>query len=269
MNFGILIPARSNSSRLKQKHLRIVKGKSILNHLILRILNSKIISSRKKIILCTTKKRIDNELILHAKKNGINVSLGQENDMIGRFNNAIKNKNFDYLARVDGDDVYTDPKLLDIGLKKIASYKKYIDYLEFKNIYLGLAPKFFTNNAILKLNKSIIQNNQSTGFGYYFTKTDLLKKKFINYNFKMKDKLIYFSLDFLSDIDIFKEVLDYFGNEFYALSSKDLSEFFENHKKIKNIFKKNFQKRAKYYSRENKILLKFRSKRGNILNIKC
>ncbi len=269
MNFAILIPARSNSNRLRQKHLRIVNGKSILNHLVLRLLNSGVINSKQKIILCTTENKIDNELISHAKKIGINFTTGKEDDMIGRFYNTALKNNLDYIIRVDGDDVYTDPKLLDQGFKKISSFKKKIDYIEFKNIYLGLAPKFFTDKAIIQINKSIIKNNYSTGFGYYFSKTDLLKKFFIDYNYKKKNNLIYFSLDFSSDINIFQEVLDYYGNKFYTLSSENLSNFFENHKKIKSIFKKNNQNRADYYSKTSKILLKFRNKRGEVINIKC
>ncbi len=269
MNFAILIPARSNSTRLRQKHLRIVNGKSILNHLVLRLLNSGVINSKKKIILCTTENKIDNELIFHAKKIGINFTTGRENDMIGRFYNTALKNNLDYIIRVDGDDVYTDPNLLDRGFKKILSFKKKVDYLEFKKIYLGLAPKFFTNKAIIKINKCIIKDNYSTGFGYYFSKTDLLKKFFINYNSEKKKKLIYFSLDFSSDLNIFQEVLDYYGNKFYNLSSENLINFFENHKKIQNIFKKNSQNRSNYYSKMSKILLKFRNKRGEVINIKC
>ena len=114
MKIGIFIAARSNSNRLKNKHSKKISDKHLIQILYERLQQSKYIRSKKQIIVCTTKAESDHDLVNILKKFDINFFRGSEKDLIDRFFQANKKFNFDVICRVDGDDIYTCPKLMDI-----------------------------------------------------------------------------------------------------------------------------------------------------------
>ena len=75
----IVIQARRNSSRYKNKILKKIKNKSLLEILIFRLKKVKKVT---KIILCTTKLSEDDQLINIAKKNKIDFYRGRENNVL-------------------------------------------------------------------------------------------------------------------------------------------------------------------------------------------
>ena len=94
MTEGVFIPIRLSSERLPRKILKLVNGRPILYHMLDRIMKSNFINSKKNIVVCTTKEKIDDVLEKKVKNYGASIFRGSKNDLIKRFYDA--NKIFKY-----------------------------------------------------------------------------------------------------------------------------------------------------------------------------
>ena len=101
--FGILIPIRLSSKRLPKKALRKTNAGKPLEILIQNL--SKIVNTRKDIVVCTTKNKIDDELVKYSKILKFSIFRGDTNDIINRMYLANLKYKFDFIAEVDGDDI--------------------------------------------------------------------------------------------------------------------------------------------------------------------
>ena len=137
------------------------------------------------------------------------------------------------ICRIDGDDIYTCPKLMDILISKIITNKE-IDYMEFKNTPLGLAPKVFTKKCLNTVYKTYIPPNKSTGFGYLFSKNINLSRKFLTSIFDFNTNNRY-SIDFEEDLLIFNIAYEHFKSTFLKSDSLALDEYFSKDEHIQKI----------------------------------
>ena len=85
--FSIIIQARMGSSRLPNKVLLKYKNLSILDILINRLKNTRLID---KIIIATTNKKKDIKIVNYCKKNNIKYFRGSETDVLSRYYLAAK-----------------------------------------------------------------------------------------------------------------------------------------------------------------------------------
>ena len=83
----ILVQARTGSKRLKDKILKKINGKTVLENLILRLKSS---TELKNIIILTTKNRGDDRIISLLKKIDVNYFRGSENDLVKRYYDCVK-----------------------------------------------------------------------------------------------------------------------------------------------------------------------------------
>jgi spore coat polysaccharide biosynthesis protein SpsF len=112
MNVGI-IQARTGSSRLPGKILMKVAGKTLLEHMIERISNSKKLD---KIVIATTTKDTDDVIVSIAKKLGIDYFRGSEDDVLDRYYNASKQYDADVVVRLCSDCPILDGNVIDTVL---------------------------------------------------------------------------------------------------------------------------------------------------------
>jgi len=107
---GIIIQARMGSTRLPKKVIKKIEGKTVLEHVILRLKKVKKVSS---IILATTDKKEDDVLERIAKNCKIEVYRGSENDVLDRFYQAAKLFNINHIVRITADCPLVDPKIVE------------------------------------------------------------------------------------------------------------------------------------------------------------
>lgn len=105
-------------------------------HLVERLKASKEISS---IVLCTSTHPDDEILVDIAKECGIKYIAGSENDIISRFLKAAEMEGAEHVLRVTGDNVLTDPQLLDLIVEHHLQTKA--DYTRIDDVPLGIAPE--------------------------------------------------------------------------------------------------------------------------------
>ncbi len=117
----VIIQARMGSTRLPGKVMMKICGKTVLEHVIERVLYAKNVDS---VIIATTIKDKDDpivKLIENYPDNRVSVFRGSEDDVLSRYYHAAKYALSDVIVRITSDCPLIDPVIVD---KVIAMYFK-------------------------------------------------------------------------------------------------------------------------------------------------
>tara|TARA_E500000178_G_scaffold335135_1_gene371724 strand:+ start:3837 stop:4580 length:744 start_codon:yes stop_codon:yes gene_type:complete len=230
-NFGIIIEARTGSTRLPNKIIKKIGKVNVLEYLIDRVKKQKKI---KKIIIATTKRRKDYKLIKIAKTKKIRWFQGEENDLIKRVIDASKKNNLENIIQVTADNPFFDIKIFNLLLKKFESGK----YVFVSNSIDGKFPigsdiRIFSLNALMKYSK-FVKGKARQHTCYYFLKN---KEKINSFTLKAKKnyKRPYYRLtiDYPKDFELAKKIILNFGKNYCGLEK--IIKYLDNNKKLSSI----------------------------------
>ncbi|MCX6641680.1 MAG: NTP transferase domain-containing protein [bacterium] len=110
MRTAILITARLKSTRLEQKALKTILGRSMICHQIDRL---KLAAKPERIILCTSPLQQDDPLVEIAVNEGIDYFRGHPDDVLLRLTNAAEYYHLDNVVNVTADNPFVDPVYID------------------------------------------------------------------------------------------------------------------------------------------------------------
>ena len=146
-NIIAIIPARLDSSRLPGKQLLEIAGKPVLYYLTERL---KSLKPLHKIVLATTERDCDLPLVEWANRNGIASFCGSVDDVLGRFLEAARYYNADYIIRANGDSPLLAPEIIITGLEQMLDEN--LDFITGKNrltgLPAGMGPEIITYKAL-------------------------------------------------------------------------------------------------------------------------
>lgn len=141
MKIGFLITARLKSSRLPQKLLLDLNGRTILERVIDRC---KKVADISEIILCTSTNPQDKPLVDIALKNDIYYYLGSEPDVLKRLSDAASFFNLDYIINITGENpmfsMYHANLVVDQAKRHLNDFI-YIDGLPIGCAVYGIRPE--------------------------------------------------------------------------------------------------------------------------------
>ena len=119
MGMGAILQARMGSSRLKGKVLmKIDEEETIIESVISQLKFSK---KLKKIIVATTEKEEDNQIVDKIKELRVNIFRGNENDVLDRYFQCAKKFSLNVVIRITCDNPLIDPKIVDDVIEKFES----------------------------------------------------------------------------------------------------------------------------------------------------
>ena len=164
MNFSVIIPARLNSTRLKNKLLMEINGEPLIIHTLKRAMSS----HASSIIVATDSDEINNTIKSFGFKSVMTSSDHQSGtDRINEVINKLKINDDDILVNVQGDEPLVDPNLINNIAKAVktsssefpfvSAYKKfksYDEYLSPNNVKVSLD----SNNDALTFSRNLIGN---------------------------------------------------------------------------------------------------------------
>lgn len=117
MRTAVFITARSESTRLPGKATKeIAPGVELLRYIIRRMAGARV----DALVLCTTERPSDDELIGIAEQEGIQTFRGSSEDKLDRWLGATKIFAIDAFATADGDDPFCSPDLINQSLDILA-----------------------------------------------------------------------------------------------------------------------------------------------------
>ena len=142
----VIIQARTDSRRLPKKVLSTIKGKPLLWHVIDRTKHF----DCDDIVVATTKRKIDDEIVSISKASGVKFFRGKKNDVLDRYYQAAIKFNAEIIIRITADCPLIDPKIVQMVLKKFQ--KGSYDYVatDDETYPKGIDVECFSFNSIKK-----------------------------------------------------------------------------------------------------------------------
>jgi len=243
MTNSIFITIRKDSSRLPNKAVRKILNRPVMEHIINR---AKLAKNFDMVIVCTTTRDIDDEIAEIAEKNGAKVFRGSLNDKLERWNGAAKEYKVDNIVTFDGDDLFCEPKLLELGLDELI--KRKLDFLEAPDgLVCGAFTYAFTSKALQKV-CDIKASDDTEMMWTYFKDTGLFKIGKLQNAPK-----IYFSdkiratLDYPEDFEFFTKIFEHFNCENNDVDLADIVKYLNDNPKIAEI---NIHRQAEFLANQ-------------------
>ena len=108
---GCVVQARTGSSRLSNKVLKIIDGENpVLYYVLKQLKHSKFL---KKTVVATTKKIEDEQIINYLKKMNFEFFRGNEKNVLDRYYQCSKKYSLTTIVRITGDNPLIDPSIMD------------------------------------------------------------------------------------------------------------------------------------------------------------
>lgn len=227
MQYDIFIPVRLESKRLPKKALKKIDDKPIIQYLIERLQQLKKVSN---IIICTTTKKSDDELIEFLERNHFSYYRGSTEDILDRFLQASMKFNSDFIIAIDGDDIYCDPDLIAKIIDEFENSNA--DCIKIENVPVGFTSFGFKTSTLKKICQLKKTSNTETGYLRFFNddKLFVIKKLMIKLKTTFQ-KNLRMSLDYEEDFKIAEMIFKSLGNNFHI---EDILKFLSDNPSIIN-----------------------------------
>jgi len=241
---GAFIPVRLDSERLPRKALSRIAGKTVLEHLILRIEAVEQIESRRDIVICTTTDPIDNELRELADTIGVSCYRGEKNDLIKRFYDANKVFCFDFILQIYGDDPLAPPEYSELVLRELVNDE--IEVACTTDLICGLNVKAFSARALEKVYTAYKTPDNETGFSLYFLSEAICSVSCIPPIKKVHGRRdIRLTLDYKEDLEVISTVINRISSS-CSYCTDSILEVFDIDE---NLWRKNWARQQDYEKR--------------------
>jgi spore coat polysaccharide biosynthesis protein SpsF len=219
MRIAVIIQARMGSNRLPGKVMKMIKGKTIIEHIVDRV---KCCSMVDDIIIATTTNIQDDLIVEETIRLGQKIFRGSEQDVLSRYYNAATKYQSDIILRITSDCPLIDPILIDQMIIKYIDLNKtkIIDYLsnKIKPTYpRGLDVEIFSYKTLEKTFIEAIKDYEREHVTPYIY-LNPEKFKMYSYENNMDFSYLRWTLDTKEDFELIKIIYDelYISNKIFG-----------------------------------------------------
>lgn len=206
-----IVQARTGSSRLPNKVMKKLGGKTAIEVLFSRLNKSKKINH---IILATSDLQRDDVLAQHISNLGFDVFRGSEKNVLNRFFEASKLYDVEAIVRITGDcpiiEASIIDKMLEIFKNSNADYISNIDPPTFPD---GLDVEIFTKSSLELVHDLALSQFDREHVTPYYRCSDIFKKECYENKTDMSDYR--FTLDEESDYLFLEGVFKHFSPDIF------------------------------------------------------
>lgn len=207
MKSAVFITVRSDSSRLPNKAYLKILDKPTIEMVMIR---ARQVRNADSVIVCTTERSIDDQIVRIAEKCGVQYFRGDLEDKLNRWLGATRHFGVDYFVTMDGDDLLCDPELEEAGIAQLANTD--VDFIEAPE---GLICGSFTygiRSSALEKVCSIKATDDTEMMWVYFKDTGLFKVAHLD----VADPVFYdwnirLTLDYEEDFTFFRTIFEHFN----------------------------------------------------------
>jgi spore coat polysaccharide biosynthesis protein SpsF len=231
MRKAVFITVRSDSSRLPGKALRRILGRPTIEMVILRAKQAR---EADDVVLCTTERSLDDEIVDIAEKQGIKYFRGSLEDKLLRWQGAAQKYDIDFFATMDGDDLLCDPELIEMALRQME--RGSCDYIKAPQGLICGSFTYCINVSALEKVCSIKDTQDTEMMWVYFEDTGLFKVSDLN----LKDRIFFsnrirLTLDYPEDFEFFTKIFEHFRCINNDVPLRDIVVFLNDHPEIVTI----------------------------------
>lgn len=198
-----IIQARTGSTRLPAKTLRILYDRPLLGHVIERVATSRMVG---EIVVATSTDASDDPIEELARRMGIGIFRGSETDVLARYHGAASTCGADVVVRVTADDPFKDPEIIDHAVSLLASGKyDYCSNTIIPTFPEGIDIEVFTFEALDKAyNEAVLASEREHVTPYIWKHPE----RFSIHNFKNNEDLsgLRWTIDYQADFDFAQAV---------------------------------------------------------------
>lgn len=232
-NILIIVQARFSSTRLPGKVLKKIRDKPLLWYIANKINQAQI---KHKLIIATGHLEANQPIIEFAKKNNIDLFIGDEDDVLDRYYQTAKHFKGDIIVRITSDCPLIDPKIID-QLLEIYLDGNY-DYLS--NVHPPTYPdgydiEIFSFKALETAWKKAKLPSEREHVTPYIWKNQ--SKEFTIKN--IKNNIDYskyrLTVDTPADFKLLSVIIDYFYDRWNNFYMDDVIKFLEENPKLLEI----------------------------------
>ena len=252
MNVDIFIPARLDSTRLPKKHLEKINGMPLIEHLVNRLKKTK----ARKIIVCTTDRSSDDQLVDFLKEKKILYFRGDKNDILKRFLDAAKKFDTEVIIDIEGDKLYTEPEFVDEIITEIEKndYDFIIgndsptDFNPNNHLVHGIIPTGIRVSALEKIYTLEDHQNKETGYKEIFINSPNITKKFFVFNSELDiPPHLRLTIDYPEDLAFAKKLFSHLESDY---TYRDILKVIKNNPELLKIIEDINNKWLKNYKAE-------------------
>jgi spore coat polysaccharide biosynthesis protein SpsF len=207
-----IIQARTGSTRLPDKVLKLLNEKPMIWHICDRLKHSNFIN---KIVLATTDNRKDDKLEIWAAENNIACIRGSENNVLSRYFKAATDVNADIIVRITADDPFKDSAIIDNVINMLINEELDFACNNFPPSFPeGLDAEVFTYLALKDAFENSIDDFEKEHVTQYFYRNPV-KFKIKNYSYKEDFSNLRLTVDTENDFKLAEEIY----NRLYAINN--------------------------------------------------
>jgi spore coat polysaccharide biosynthesis protein SpsF len=255
MKIGVIIQARTSSTRLPEKVLKELpynSGITVLEQVIRRV---KKVSKVNAIIVATTTDPEDEKIINIAIKEGVNFFKGSKENVLERYYLAAKDNNLDIVIRITSDCPCIDPLIIDAAIEEHINQKAdYTSNSIVRSFPHGLDTEVFNFSALEKSFKEASDSFEKEHVTYYIYNSNpsAFKINSVVAPVEITNPEIRITLDTKEDYILLCAVYDFLFENNDTFSAKDVVELFRSKPWLAMINKSVLQKK-KYESEAEEI----------------
>jgi len=243
MNIVCIIQARIGSTRLPGKVLKEICGKTVLEHDIDRL---KRVKNIDEIVIATTTLEKDNVIVNEAKRLGVKIFRGSEENVLSRYYYAAKESNAEVIVRVTSDCPLIDSEITEGIIQYFVDNNSKYDYVSntIKRTYpRGLDTEVFSSDALKKaFNEATLDSNKEHVTPYIWSNPNIFRLGYFMNNIDYSD--LRWTLDTEEDFELINRIYKHLyikkNNEF---NMNDIIDLYNRYPELREINKNITQKK--------------------------
>ncbi len=194
------------STRLPGKVLLKICGKTVLNHLVDRVRQCRLVG---EIIVATTTNTQDDKIVDECKKLGVSWFRGSEDDVLSRYYYAARQSNTNVVIRITSDNPLCDPVILCSMIASFISENNLYDYMSnnlIRSYPRGLDVEIMSFSSLeMAFKNSTLHYEREHVTPYLYEHAEMFKLK--NYQSSEDYSEYRLTIDTEEDFQLVKEVI--------------------------------------------------------------
>lgn len=230
---GIIVQARTASTRLPNKVLEKICGKTVLLLLIERL---KEVKNKDEIVIATTNEKRDQKILEVAKECGVKSFAGSENNVLDRYYQAAKKFKIDIIVRITSDCPLIDPLMVDRVIECFLNVKKanYASNVIKRTFPDGLDTEVFSFETLERLWNTVKESNGKEHVTSYILNHPE-KFSVINVSYKKDLSRLRWTLDTKKDLKFIRIVYKQLYNKKKTFHMNDVLELLKRRPQLTKI----------------------------------
>ena len=224
------VQARMSSSRLPGKILKYLNGKTVVEHLVMRLKHSKLLDD---IVVLTSSNYENDRLCEVLDKASIRYFRGSEEDVLGRFIAANKVIEADKVVRITADSPFICPEIVDSLIRRSNEVNAEYGYLS-ENFAEGVDCEVINAGVLTQIGQLASLASEREHVTLYLFNHPSYCAMFELQN-STDDSTLRFTLDTPQDWRVVTKVAEFFGKKSTGVSYEEIKSYFNAHPEVYGI----------------------------------